>query len=158
MMEAFIPYLTLEKIYVSPIQQTENGLYRCRTHDEMLSVEIPPSGCNLMDAIARTLACCNCSSPMDVANILQVNVKKLSAAVELFCVTKLSKLIEDYQLRMIVELARYTQMTLEETAERCGFASGSNVAHLLKRKKMPPFTTIRYRSQKTYIYKHIEFL
>ena len=141
----FVPYLTLEDFYVSPLETLSDGQTRCRTRQQMTGLDYAATGSRLMDALKRVLAICQYREPCDVANHLQVNVRKLSDAVSLNCGFGLSALIDEYKLRMVFELAQNTDLSLDEIALRSNFASNSNVCHLLARRKLPSFRDLRAR-------------
>jgi len=158
MKEPFLPYLTLDQIYVSPIVQQEDGSFVCFSFEEMQQLPMPETGCKLMDAVARTLAICPCRTSAEVASHLDVDSRKLGSAVSLFFPMKLDELVSAYRLRLVCDLIQYTLLSPEEVASRCGMATPDTLFHLLHARLGTTFT--RYRGQfqqvvekKTVVYK-----
>ena len=148
MKEPFLPFLTLDQIYVSPIVRKEDGSYECMSFDEMQRQPMPQTGSRLMDAVARTLAIRPCRRGSDVAEYLDVDVRKLSAAVSLNFTMNLDELVVAYRVSLACELARFTQLPLDEVAARCGIKSGSTLDHLLQSKLNVTFLDYRNQFQK----------
>jgi len=145
MKEPFLPYLTLDKIYVSPIVPQEDGSYVCLSYEEMQQLPMPETGCKLMDAVARTLAIRPCRTSAEVALHLDVDSRKLGSAVSLFFTMKLDELVSAYRLRLICDLIQYTLLTPEEVAHRCGMTASSTLSHFLHQKLGTSF--VQYRDQ-----------
>ncbi len=155
MKEPFLPYLTLDQIYVSPIVQQEDGSYKCLSWQEMQQVAMPQTGSKLMDAVARTLATMPCGRGIEVARHLDVDARKLSGAVGLNCSIKLDELVNAYKMRLICELIQYTQLTAEEVAARVGMTETSTLDHLIRKKLKTTFLYYRSRFQETINQKQI---
>ena len=149
MKEPFLPYLSLEQMYVSPVVQQEDGSYKCLSWQEMKQVAMPQTGSRLMDAVVRTLATMPCRKGVEVANHLDVNVVKLSNAVSMNCGLCLNELIVACRLRLACDLIHYTQLSTEEVANRCGLSDSTILEHLLKNKLKTTFIDYRKKFQKT---------
>ena len=147
MKEPFLPSLSLEKIYVTPLVPQEDGTYRCLSFDEMQQVTMPQTGCALMDAVARTLATVPCRKGIEVADHLDVDLRKLSGAVDLYFGIGLNELVIAYRTCLASELVRLTQLSPEEVAKRCGLASTSTLMHLIKSQLNTTFFDLRKQSQ-----------
>jgi len=145
MKEPFLPYLTLDQIYVSPIVPQEDGSYVCLSYEEMQQLPMPETGCKLMDAVARTMAIRPCRTSAEVALHLDVDSRKLGSAVSLFFPMKLDELVSAYRLRLICDLIQYTLLTPEEVAHRCGMTTADTLFHLLHHRLGTTFT--QYRAQ-----------
>jgi len=149
MKEPFLPYLTLDQIYVSPIVRQEDGTYKCRTCQEMQQVTMPNTGSKLMDAVARTLAIVPCRKSWMVAQHLDVDARHLSGAVRLYFAMSLEELVNAYKMRMICEMIQYTQLTAEEVAIRVGMTETATLDHLIRKKLKTTFFLYRCRFQKS---------
>lgn len=145
MFSPFKPSISLDAIYVSPLRQNEEGLYEVLSLDDMQEAEMPKTGSLLLDALAEILAKTAVIGVQDVAEIMQVDYIKLSNAVVLLCDVTLKSLLCEYRMRQVKELIQYTQLSIEEVAKRCGYASASSLSHILKTSENTTF--LEYRSQ-----------
>ncbi len=147
MKKPFHSFLSLDQIYVSPIVRQDDGSYKCLSYQEMMSVPIPETGCKLMDAVARALAIMPFRNALELADYMNLDVRKLSGAVDICCTLPLNRLIVAYRVRLVQELIQYTQLPRTEVAKRCGLASASILNHLLKMQLKTTFLELRSQYQ-----------
>ncbi len=153
----FLPFLTLDQIYVSPIVRQEDGSYKCLSYQEMRSVPIPETGSKLMDAVAQALAIMPFRNVAELADYMDLEVRKLSGAIDICYTLSANNLIVAYRMRLVQDLIHYTQLSREEVASRSGFASVSTLEHFLKAQLKTTFWQLRDQYQDKIVRKHIVY-
>ncbi len=70
----------------------------------------------------------------ELADLLSVNDRKLSAAVEILTGLSLAKFIQEWRFLQSQQLLRNTELPYNEVANQCGFADEHNLIRLYERR------------------------
>ena len=126
-----ISRLTLDDLYINIFRLKRiyepDGTIRW----EPLQVNRQPTGIKALDHIFQEMSRGNFSLD-HIAKQLECEAKDLYGAIKLLTGMKASQFKRAYQLRVADELMRYTELPLDEVAQRCGTSSRQGLNQLYK--------------------------
>lgn len=110
---------------------------------------------HLLDAVIQVLNETTVLEGLELAGLLGVSDRKLSAAIELLTGLGLSKFIQEWRFLQSQQLLLNTELPYCEVANRCGFADEHNLIRLYERRLQTTPHTFRtgYRIRNSK-YKH----
>ena len=116
------PQYSLERLYVSPLTK-KRGFDERNLEIIMVPMETKRqlTGITLLDAVVDCLIAG--TDPRDVAYHYGVAPEKLSSLVYTMTGLTLVALRKQWRMRMAQELLRYTELSLKDVMQRCGYAS-----------------------------------
>jgi len=112
------------------------------------------TGDRTLDAVMDTIIKTTTHSAQDVADLLGVDKRKLSNAIDLLTGEPLEEMIMDWRAYQMRDLLRDTDLPLQEVARRCGYRETSSLIVFFRRRF--GVTPLAFRTGR--ISRHSEYL
>lgn len=126
------PQYTLEKLYISPFTRRKRWDEDGRWQYVGIERNTAPTGINVMDDYLRYLASGN-SNMQAFVDRYGLRREELGAMVFILTGIKGERFRQLYQIRIVDDLLRYTDMDPVEVARRSGLGSKTNMYFALRR-------------------------
>ena len=126
------PQFKLDDLYISPLAYQRHYDDEGNRTYTPVAVDRQPTGIHIMDDLLRTLT----AGRLDVSGFCKrygIRLTDLDALVFLLTGMRGANFRQAYQLRLADDLLRYTSLTMDGVARRCGYGSRINLYYAYKR-------------------------